>query len=78
METCKEIKLATEYGRGDAINDMKGIFESATKDKKSIVEIKEISLENYEKLLLEIKETYGSKVVIVNLCDGTESDGYPV
>jgi D-alanine-D-alanine ligase-like ATP-grasp enzyme len=73
--TPKEILLANEYGRNDDVLDLKQHLEAI--NHSTDIEIILISLKNFKKILKDISERYSENVVALNLCDGTEQDGYP-
>lgn len=77
--TPKEILLANEYGRDDDLMGLKEYLQASDKD--SDVVITPITLKTFKTILMDIKQRLAAlegKLVVVNLCDGTESsDGYP-
>jgi len=69
-----EQNLATEYGLLEAVkNIQKGFLECGYAD----TQIHRATLDNYKDLLDQIQETAQGPFVLLNLCDGTEADGYP-
>ncbi|KAJ3369466.1 hypothetical protein HDU91_007210 [Kappamyces sp. JEL0680] len=71
--TPKEVLLANEYGRKDAVLDLADVVRSIHPAAK--VDIKSISLDNYRTVIDEIAAC--PACAVLNLCDGTEEDGYP-
>lgn len=65
----KEALLANEYGRDEEIPRLQTLFQQLT---PKPVEIVKINLLNYKAVLDSLKNT-----LVVNLCDGTEEDGFP-
>ncbi|KAJ3274960.1 hypothetical protein HDV01_001824 [Terramyces sp. JEL0728] len=70
----EKILLANESGRQETVTVLKSILKSIYPS--STVEVLPINLSNYRDIL--DKNIRDSKnTVVVNLCDGVESDGYP-
>ncbi|CAF1145327.1 unnamed protein product [Adineta steineri] len=78
IELNSNAMLCNEYGRLDNCNDIKtALLEYRYKD----VFIELVTLKNYNNILDSIEKIYFNKskdlFVLFNLCDGTETDGYP-
>ncbi|KAJ3326337.1 hypothetical protein HDV06_000213 [Boothiomyces sp. JEL0866] len=73
-QSNEHILLANESGRQETVAVLQSILKSIYPS--SIVEILAITLANYRDLLNQKLEG-SKKVVVINLCDGVESDGYP-
>lgn len=72
----KEVLLANEFGRKDEVQDLKEHLLEC--NSSNSIEIVHITLKNSLNVLAAIKEKYTcSNLVVLNLCDGTEHDGYP-
>ncbi|KAJ3339902.1 hypothetical protein HDU93_007676 [Gonapodya sp. JEL0774] len=71
------ILLSNEYGKRDSVLEIqKALLAHGYSD----VEFREVTLQDRERVLDGIRseaESRGGKLVVVNLCDGTETDGYP-
>ncbi|KAJ3385169.1 Actin-like protein 6B [Lobulomyces angularis] len=72
----KSLYLSNEYGKEDSLNSLKKIFKQCNSKNIAVIEI---TLENYIQIIEELKKKYsnGESMCIINLCDGTEVDGYP-
>lgn len=67
-----EVDYFNQYERENDIRDLRDVLQSC--NPKTLVSIVKITLENYKDVLMSMKKP---SMVIVNLCDGTETDGYP-
>ncbi|KAJ3320884.1 hypothetical protein HDV06_004780 [Boothiomyces sp. JEL0866] len=75
-EISKDLLLANEFNRSDEIKQLANVFQSC--NTTTVVDIREIDVENYKSVLDGlVSRVDRSKLVIVNLCDGNDTDGYP-
>ncbi|KAJ3257296.1 hypothetical protein HK103_004850 [Boothiomyces macroporosus] len=75
-EIGKDLLLANEFNRSEEIKQLANVFQSC--NTTTIVDIREIDLENYQSVLDGLASRVDRhKLVIVNLCDGNDTDGYP-
>ncbi|KAI8896115.1 hypothetical protein BC833DRAFT_598907 [Globomyces pollinis-pini] len=75
--TDNNILLVNEHGKDDALVDLQKAFLSC--NPCTVVDIVPISLDDYEDVLITLENSlpHGKRMVVVNLCDGSELDGYP-
>ena len=66
-----KLYLSNEFSKKESTLDLKNNLEIIAKD----CILHQSSLDNYRDILLNLKDT--KDILIFNLCDGTELDGYP-
>lgn len=78
ISPTKSEMLANEYGRDDDNTALANIFKETFRNSK--VECLTISLDTKKIVLDDLRRRYeiGERFVVLQLCDGTEVDGYPV
>ncbi|KAJ3275483.1 hypothetical protein HDV01_000310 [Terramyces sp. JEL0728] len=64
------------FNKSDEINQLANVFQTCSTT--TIVDVREIDVENYKRVLDGLANRIDrDKMVIVNLCDGNDTDGYP-
>ena len=72
-----ETLLSNEYGKTDSVKDLRTVLLALG---YPTVEVHEVTLSNFSRLLDRFEsesQASGVPFVVFNLCDGTETDGYP-
>ncbi|RKP20803.1 glutathione synthetase ATP-binding domain-like protein [Rozella allomycis CSF55] len=73
LETSKdEILLSNEYGKNEGVSEIVKVLHSLG---YSSIQIHSVTLNNYNQIFQKLGQQ--SNFVVLNLCDGTETDGYP-
>eukprot|EP00842_Homolaphlyctis_polyrhiza_P004044 jgi/Hompol1/4640/HPOL_001820-RA len=77
VSLSNEVLLSNEYGKDESVHQVREAMKLGIP--QASIEILSISLSTQgEKLCsLAAKQAGGERLVAVNLCDGTETDGYP-
>ncbi|KAI8925805.1 hypothetical protein BC831DRAFT_498171 [Entophlyctis helioformis] len=73
----KQLLLSNEYGKDESVEQLRSALLEC--DPSWTIEVVPISLETTAEIvgMLAKRRAEGQKMVVVNLCDGTETDGYP-
>ncbi|EGF78901.1 hypothetical protein BATDEDRAFT_33473 [Batrachochytrium dendrobatidis JAM81] len=73
----RQLLLSTEHGKSDDVQLLQKTLQIC--DPKTKVEIIPIAIETQQQIINQLaqKRASGEHMLVINLCDGTELDGYP-
>ncbi|KAH6571182.1 hypothetical protein BASA50_005378 [Batrachochytrium salamandrivorans] len=73
----RQLLLSTEHGKDEDVELLQKTLQLC--DTKTNVEIVPIEIESLQETISKMveKKAAGEHMVVINLCDGTETDGYP-